>query len=98
MRHILVLILLVSGCAGQQHVNSSRPDRTAREGEAGVPALGETFRDCPICPEMVVVPPGTFLMGSPEDQEGRNPSEGPQHRVDIDYSFAVAKFEVTFNQ
>ena len=26
---------------------------------------GQTFRDCPECPEMVVIPAGSFMMGSP---------------------------------
>jgi len=47
---------------------------------------GETFRDCEICPEMVVVPPGTFIMGSPEGEKGRDPDEG-RHRVTISNSF-----------
>ena len=33
--------------------------------------VGQRFRDCPSCPEMVVVPAGTFIMGSPESEEGR---------------------------
>ena len=32
---------------------------------------GRVFRDCPSCPEMIVVPAGTFIMGSPETEEGR---------------------------
>ena len=32
---------------------------------------GQTFRDCASCPEMVVVPAGTFIMGSPESEAGR---------------------------
>ena len=28
----------------------------------------KTFKDCETCPEMVVIPPGTFIMGSPEAQ------------------------------
>ena len=32
---------------------------------------GQTFRDCPSCPEMVVVPAGTFIMGSSESEAGR---------------------------
>ena len=52
---------------------------------------GQTFRDCDICPEMVVIPPGSFKMGS----EDGNPSEKPAHRVNIGYSFAVGKYEVT---
>jgi formylglycine-generating enzyme required for sulfatase activity len=57
--------------------------------------VGETFRDCPNCPEMVVVPAGKFMMGSPNDEVGRFDNEGPQHEVRIAGAFAVGKFEVT---
>jgi formylglycine-generating enzyme required for sulfatase activity len=59
-----------------------------------LPAV-QTFRDCGDCPEMVVVRPGTFLMGSPEDEPQRDPDEGPQHEVTIARSLAVGRFEVT---
>ena len=59
---------------------------------------GATFRDCPECPEMVVVPAGSFLMGSPELEGGREDGEGPVHRVTIARPFAVGKYEVTFSQ
>jgi formylglycine-generating enzyme required for sulfatase activity len=55
----------------------------------------DTFTDCKECPEMVVIPGGTFTMGSPEDEEGRYSLEGPQHRVTIE-PFAMGKTEVTF--
>ncbi|MGE3709024.1 MAG: SUMF1/EgtB/PvdO family nonheme iron enzyme [Hyphomicrobiaceae bacterium] len=55
----------------------------------------DSFRDCADCPEMVVVPAGSFMMGSPASEEGRRDNEGPQHRVTIK-PFAVGKFEVTF--
>jgi formylglycine-generating enzyme required for sulfatase activity len=51
----------------------------------------DTFRDCPECPEMVVVPAGSFMMGSDESS-----AEMPVHRVTIAKAFAVGKFEVTF--
>ncbi len=54
------------------------------------------LRDCPQCPELVVVPAGTFKMGSPASEEGRDDDEGPQHRVTIAKPFAVGKYEVTF--
>ncbi|MFM9886951.1 MAG: SUMF1/EgtB/PvdO family nonheme iron enzyme [Burkholderiales bacterium] len=57
---------------------------------------GTVFRDCEGCPEMVVIPPGRFLMGSPASEEGRSNDEGPQHEVAIPRAIAVAKFEVTF--
>lgn len=55
---------------------------------------GTTFKDCPDCPEMVVIPEGSFMMGSPENEPGRFPEEGPQRQVGIK-QFAAGKFEVT---
>jgi formylglycine-generating enzyme required for sulfatase activity len=52
---------------------------------------GQVFRDCPECPEMVVVPSGSFMMGS-NDFDG----EKPVHKVTIPKPFAVSKFDVTF--
>ena len=54
---------------------------------------GTVFRDCEVCPEMVVVPAGSFMMGSPE-----NANEMPIHRVTIGEPFAVGKYEVTFDE
>ena len=59
---------------------------------------GEGFRDCPKCPQMVVVPAGRFVMGSPDDEKGRFADEGPQHEVSIRIAIAVAKFEVRFDE
>ena len=61
-----------------------------------LPEVGERFRDCPDCPELVVVPSGSFLMGSPSHEEGRDDDEGPVHRVRIGKPFAVGVYEVTF--
>ena len=61
---------------------------------AGAP--GEVFRDCDVCPEMVVLPSGSFQMGSPWSEADRNDNEGPVRRVRIGYAFAVGKYEVTF--
>jgi len=59
---------------------------------------GETFRDCPACPEMVVIPAGTFRMGSPDDEKGRASDEGPVHLVRIAEPFALAAREVTVGE
>ena len=57
---------------------------------------GSRFRDCTECPEMVVVPAGSFLMGSPHTEPGREADEGPRHRVRLPWAFAVGVYEVTF--
>jgi hypothetical protein len=40
------------------------------------------FQECRDCPEMIVVPAGDFMMGSPPE-EGNNRNERPQHKVTI---------------
>lgn len=57
---------------------------------------GETFKDCADCPEMVVVPAGAFLMGSPVNEHQRSNAEGPRHKVVIGKALAVGRHEVTF--
>ncbi len=60
--------------------------------------VGETFKDCPDCPRMVVVPSGSFMMGSPESDKKWRDDEKPRHRVRIPAPFAVGRFEVTFSE
>lgn len=59
---------------------------------------GRVFRDCATCPEMVVVPAGSFMMGSSASEEGRRFEEGPLHWVTIGVPFAVGVNEITFAQ
>jgi formylglycine-generating enzyme required for sulfatase activity len=53
---------------------------------------GQSFKDCADCPEMVVIPAGSFQMGSKESGK-----EQPIHSVNIK-SFALGKYEVTQSQ
>lgn len=69
---------------------------------AVVPGSGKSFRDkladgreCPYCPEMVVVPAGKFVRGSNSLEPGRTLDEFPQHTVTIARAFAVGKYEIT---
>lgn len=60
-------------------------------------APGTIIKDCPECPEMVVVPGGSFSMGADSFSKGISASESPQHRVQIQ-SFAIGRYEVTQEQ
>jgi formylglycine-generating enzyme required for sulfatase activity len=60
------------------------------------PESFSTFRDCAHCPEMVVIPEGSFRMGDLND--GGDSDEQPVHTVTIPNKFAVGKFEVTRNE
>jgi formylglycine-generating enzyme required for sulfatase activity len=52
------------------------------------------FKDCKDCPEMVVLPTGTFTMGTPEDEVGREPDEGPMHPVTFAKPLAISRFQI----
>src|SRR5262249_42027844 len=65
---------------------------------------GDAFRDCPECPEMVVIPAGHFIMGSSAEERVWAANHGgtldsvadeePQHEVTLP-SFALGKYDVT---
>jgi formylglycine-generating enzyme required for sulfatase activity len=59
---------------------------------------GHAFKECDDCPEMIVVPAGTFLMGSPPDEASRMSDEGPVHEVTFANQFAVGKYAVTVDE
>jgi formylglycine-generating enzyme required for sulfatase activity len=67
----------------------------AQRGKGAGSLPGTEFRDCADCPQMVWLPTGSYLMGSPDSEAGRDIGEGPQHRVSIHYPLAVAKYELT---
>jgi formylglycine-generating enzyme required for sulfatase activity len=78
---------------------ASTPAPTVEPTPAATPAFqpGQTFTDCSNCPEMVVLPGGLFVMGSPATEVGRGRDEGPQREVSI-APFAIGKYEITFGQ
>ncbi len=69
-------------------------DRPVPEISAAVPRA--EFSDCENCPAMIVVPPGTFMMGTPPGERFRGAE--PLHEVVISEPFAVGKFEITFDE
>src|SRR5580692_11544510 len=85
------------------------PDTRRHQAQESQPAAvqrapGTVFRDCPDCPEMVVVPAGSFTMGSSAEEKSWAASHGgsvyavadeaPQHQVSLP-SFALGKYDVT---
>ncbi len=66
------------------------------------PGAGLPFRDCPSCPELAVVPAGSFLMGSPASEPGRGEDEddtagpgGERVAVSLPRPFAIGRYAVT---
>ena len=94
----LGILLIVTYLSGSSVVAALIPAGglpVRAEAEAAGP-VAKTFRDCEMCPEMVIIPPGRFIMGSPETEKDRDADEG-QHTVVITYSFAVSKGPITWD-
>jgi formylglycine-generating enzyme required for sulfatase activity len=104
----LLVLLVGAGLSGAlaaqwRYWTIERPFRTQRVapfvlGPEAERALGpgDVFRECDgACPEMVVVPAGSFVMG---DEQERDATSLPRHRVTIARPFAVGRTEVTFEQ
>ncbi len=64
-------------------------------GEDGAPKALTLDLGDGVTMEFVQIPAGSFMMGSPEDEEGRGNDEGPRHLVTIAKPFYMGKYEVT---
>ena len=58
----------------------------------------DSFKECDGCPEMVVVPKGSFTMGTPVGEVDRAKGEDPLHRVTLARPFAVGRFSISFDE
>lgn len=105
----MIAVLMLYSCDSRL---DSQNMQTAQQ-EDRVPSevlreVGQVFQDCEHCPRMIVVPTGTFHMGSPSAEQdwsvehGRKREytdrENPLHAVTIDRPFAVGVHEVTRGQ
>jgi len=86
MKRILgiAMVLGLVGCTKE----NSQQSKTEKETEAIVAALEK---------EMVLIPAGKFVMGSPESEKGRLNSE-TQHEVTLTKPFYLGKYEITQDQ
>jgi formylglycine-generating enzyme required for sulfatase activity len=87
---------MVLGLYAARMDSAQRPPSTGASAEST--GGGSLIKDCAECPELLVVPAGQFLMGSPPAEPDRRDNEGPQHRVTIAGPFAAGKYEVTFDE
>ncbi len=90
------------GAAAQQSQKGGLPAQTpvgllSPQQERALKLL-DRFKECDNCPEMVTVPAGTFLMGSPPTEPGHQSNEGPQQQITFARPFAVGRSAVTFDE
>jgi formylglycine-generating enzyme required for sulfatase activity len=72
--------------------------RTAGAADAGKPAPGVNYTLDRLKLELIWVEPGTFTMGSPPEEPGRNKAEGPLTKVTLSKGFWLGKTQMTQRQ
>jgi formylglycine-generating enzyme required for sulfatase activity len=92
----LGLLTLCALTAASFYAASQYADRSTTSELANLPSNG--FMDCDRCPQMIVIPAGSFVMGSPPAEQGRFENEAPQRKVSFAKPLAVGRFEVTFDE
>ena len=96
---IVAVAVCASGAAIFFAVRGNEAKEVAAHAKAGMTesiAPGTLIRDCPTCPEMVVVDKGSFQQGGNSNAADRD--ELPRHAVKIATAFAVSRFEITLFQ
>lgn len=86
-RYVVVLTLLLAGCA-LQHARHLSPLQT----------FSDSMRDGNAGPPMVAVPAGSFIMGPTPDEPMQFEIETPPHRVTFEDPFAISQYEITFTE
>ncbi len=101
----LLGIFLIGNLSLTCKSKQSIPDGTSKENSQPTEAIstGDTFNGytekiplTEIAFDMVEIPSGAFMMGSPDTEPNRNPDEGPRHKVSLD-AFYLGKYEVTWD-
>jgi formylglycine-generating enzyme required for sulfatase activity len=87
------LLLAAPGPGGGGKV----PDRLPKVEPAQHKGYSETIPGTKLKFDMMPIPGGTYLMGSPKTEKGRQPDEGPQHPVAV-RPFWMGKCEVTWDE
>lgn len=96
---LIILALLLSGSTAGKAWAQADDLRSSREALSPADLITPIsdgrrlpFKDCPVCPEMIEISPGSYLMGSLEGDA----DERPLRKVTVTKRFAVGRYEVTF--
>jgi formylglycine-generating enzyme required for sulfatase activity len=93
MNRTPLTIGILAGLSLALHLSTA----SAQPASGGNPGPGDTFSECRNCPEMIVLPAGSYAMGSPEDEALRRDNE-TLHTITFARSFAIATTPVTWDQ
>jgi formylglycine-generating enzyme required for sulfatase activity len=104
---ISIIVFLISSCSSSRSPKTNSPSNLnesnqtsaenlkAAKAKKAEEAKSRSDYTNLIGMQFIKIQPGSFMMGSPEADEGRFKLHGPVHQVTINYTFYMAKYEVT---
>ncbi len=102
--YLIMMVLLIAGCESMvENINQNaalwqKPSRFTTDPNAGKPSDKTLDLGSGVRMEFVLIPAGSFAMGSPDSEKGRKSCEGPVRQVQITRPFYLGKYEVTQDQ
>ena len=84
--------LILKGCIICLILHTGCKETKSEDMDSKFLKVGNTFKDCLTCPEMIIIPNGSFMMGS---EKGKK-RELPVTRITIKKRLAVSRYEITF--
>jgi formylglycine-generating enzyme required for sulfatase activity len=94
----ILVSMMLAGCSKETSVAPTPTKEPSKEVSVAPTTAEEPITVPRLNLEMMPIPAGTFVMGSPNDEEGRDDEEGPQTTVTITKPFWLGKTEVTQSQ
>ena len=95
MKNLLLIIvfgLMMVGCVEEAKKEAVQEDKTKNE---STNTFGENFTLPDLNLDMIWVKPGSFMMGSPTTEAGRQADREDEHNVSLTRGFYLGKYEVT---
>src|SRR6186997_3110720 len=90
-------VVVLNGLIGLTPSVFAADDATQAKTPADMKPYKMPIRNTDVSFEMVPIPGGEFVMGSPDKEAGRGEGEGPQHKVKVE-PFWMGKYEVTWDE
>src|SRR5262245_9235983 len=98
VRLCVLAIAIATACTNEAGTGRYGPIQSQDPRPSSALSSGEMIHDCADCPEIVVVPAGSFEMGSDESDPDGERNEKPRHLVTIPAPFGVSRYEITVKQ
>ena len=84
------------GSGAKRDDDAEPPHKAATDEDNGIVEYSRVpFKDCPVCPDMIILPKGVTQLGSPLDEPGRGQNERVAQPVPVAHPFAIGRLEIS---